>query len=106
MSSSSRFPRLSTRMFRWFSFTSRQTQVLWCKPRFLGSRVKMSSIGGGAGVGMGLYAAVGNPAQVASQPEEAAEKRHHLKNGKGFTNPWESYTESSFWELAVKGFIW
>ncbi|PZD22879.1 Zn-dependent hydrolasesbeta-lactamase fold protein [Pyrenophora tritici-repentis] len=43
---------------------------------------------------MGLYAAVGNPALVPSQPEEAAEKRHHLKNGKGFTNPWDSYTES------------
>ncbi|CAA9966750.1 N-acyl-phosphatidylethanolamine-hydrolyzing phospholipase D [Pyrenophora teres f. maculata] len=65
----------------------------------------MSSIGG-AGIGMGLYAAVSNPAQIASQPEEAAEKRHHLKNGKGFTNPWDSYLESSFWELVVKGIWW
>ena len=65
----------------------------------------MSSIGG-ASVGMGLYAAVSNPAQVASQPEEAAEKRHHLKNGKGFTNPWDSYKESSFYELVVKGIWW
>lgn len=55
---------------------------------------------------MGLYAVVSNPAQIATQPEEAAEKRHHLKNGKGFTNPWDSYTESSFWELVVKGIWW
>ncbi|KAI2475796.1 N-acyl-phosphatidylethanolamine-hydrolyzing phospholipase D [Pyrenophora tritici-repentis] len=55
---------------------------------------------------MGLYAAVSNPAQIASQPEEAAEKRHHLKNGKGFTNPWDSYMEFGFWELVVKGIWW
>lgn len=54
----------------------------------------MSSIGG-AGISAGLYAAVSNPAQVLSQPEDAAAKAHHLKNGKGFTNPWDSYTELS-----------
>ena len=97
--------RLSSRMLQRFLLSSRRTQVFWCKPRFFGSTVKMSSIGG-ASVGMGLYAVVSNPAQIATQPEEAAEKRHHLKNGKGFTNPWDSYTESSFWELVVKGIWW
>lgn len=54
----------------------------------------MSSIGG-AGIGAALYAVVSNPAQIAAQPEEAKEKAHHLKNGKGFVNPWDSYTETS-----------
>ncbi|KAF3037361.1 hypothetical protein E8E12_006577 [Didymella heteroderae] len=62
----------------------------------------MSSIGG-AGIGAVLYAAVSNPGQVLSQPEEAAAKAHHLKNGKGFTNPWDSYGEMSalsvFWRI-------
>ena len=62
----------------------------------------MSSIGG-AGIGAGLYAAVSNPGQILSQPEEAAAKAHHLKNGKGFTNPWDSYTELNalqiFWGI-------
>jgi N-acyl-phosphatidylethanolamine-hydrolysing phospholipase D len=50
----------------------------------------MSSIGG-AGIGVGLYAAVSTPTQGAAQPEDAAAKAHHLKDGKGFTNPWDSY---------------
>ncbi|KAL6152142.1 hypothetical protein ACJBU6_09024 [Exserohilum turcicum] len=64
----------------------------------------MSSIGG-AGIGAGLYAVVSNPAQMAAKPEEADQKRHHLKNGKGFTNPWESYVEATPWEL-LSGIFW
>ena len=41
-----------------------------------------------------------------TQPEDAAEKKHHLAQGKGFTNPWDSYVEMGVWELAVKGFFW
>lgn len=58
----------------------------------------MSSIGG-AGIGAALYAAVSNPRQVAAQPEEAAAKAHHLKNGKGFTNPWDSYVELGAFQI-------
>lgn len=65
----------------------------------------MSSMGG-ASIGAGLYAVVSSPAQIGTQPEEAKERQHHLKNGKGFTNPWDSYVESSFWELVVKGIWW
>jgi hypothetical protein len=65
--------------------------AFWQTPHF-STTAKMSSVGG-AGLGAGLYAVVSNPSQVLSQPEEAAAKAHHLKNGKGFTNPWESYTE-------------
>ncbi|KAF2852803.1 Metallo-hydrolase/oxidoreductase [Plenodomus tracheiphilus IPT5] len=68
----------------------------------------MSSIGAGAGVIAGLYAAVSNPAVSLglTQPEEAKEKRHHLNGGKGFTNPWDSYVESGLWDLLIKGFFW
>ncbi|CBX99765.1 hypothetical protein IAQ61_003002 [Plenodomus lingam] len=77
-----------------------------------GATVKMSSVGAGAGAATatiaGLYAAVSNPEQAVgwTEPEDAKGKRHHLKGGKGFTNPWDSYTESGFWELVVKGLFW
>ena len=36
-----------------------------------------------------IYAATISPASVTgAEPEEAKDKRHHLKHGKGFTNPW------------------
>jgi N-acyl-phosphatidylethanolamine-hydrolysing phospholipase D len=71
-------------------------QTFWQKPRF-STAVKMSSIGG-AGISTALYAAVSNPAQLAAQPEEAKEKAHHLKNGRGFTNPWDSYRELTLFQ--------
>lgn len=81
--------------------TTHTAGPFWQKPQF-STAAKMSSIGG-AGIGAGLYAAVSNPGQIAAQPEEAAAKAHHLKNGKGFTNPWESYSELSalqiFWGI-------
>lgn len=57
----------------------------------------MSSVAGGVtAVGSaGLYAVVSNPAQMGARPEEAAQKSHHLKNGKGFVNPWDSYRDAS-----------
>ena len=43
----------------------------------------------GSGTAASLYAAIISPASVSgAEPEEAKEKRHHLKDGKGFTNPW------------------
>lgn len=65
----------------------------------------MSSFGG-AGLGAGLYAVVSNPAQVGAVPEDAQDKRHHLKHGKGFTNPWDSYVEIGPWSLLIKGMFW
>ena len=42
-----------------------------------------------SGTAASLYAATISPASVAgAEPEEAKDKRHHLKDGKGFTNPW------------------
>lgn len=92
----------SSIVYRNIQNSARQrTGTFWQKPHF-STTVTMSSFGG-AGIGAGLYAAVSNPAQVLSQPEEAAAKAHHLKNGKGFTNPWESYKElpalQIFWQI-------
>jgi hypothetical protein len=92
------FRRLLKQSNTYRSFRSSTTQqTFWQKPQF-STTIKMSSIGG-AGIGAGLYAAVTNPAQIAAQPEEAAQKAHHLKNGKGFTNPWDSYTELSAFQV-------
>lgn len=39
-----------------------------------------------------LYAAVTSPAQITgAEPEDAKDLKHHLKHGKGFQNPWDSY---------------
>jgi hypothetical protein len=43
----------------------------------------------------GLHAVVTNPAQVGAKPEEAEGKKHHLKGGKGFVNPWDSYRDTN-----------
>jgi N-acyl-phosphatidylethanolamine-hydrolysing phospholipase D len=34
-----------------------------------------------------------NPAALGAVPEDSTAKAHHLKDGKGFTNPWESWKE-------------
>jgi N-acyl-phosphatidylethanolamine-hydrolysing phospholipase D len=49
--------------------------------------------------GMGMAAAyacaVTNPTALGAVPEEAQEKKHHLKSGKGFVNPWDSWRDFS-----------
>ena len=39
--------------------------------------------------------AISSPAALGAVPEDSEEKKHHLKGGKGFTNPWESWREFS-----------
>ncbi|KAI4166217.1 MAG: hypothetical protein LQ342_000103 [Letrouitia transgressa] len=47
-----------------------------------------------------LYAVSTSPASVlGAVPEDAKEKRHHLKDGKGFVNPWESFNMMSSWGI-------
>jgi len=36
-----------------------------------------------------------SPTALGAVPEDSGAKAHHLKNGKGFTNPWESWIELS-----------
>lgn len=51
-------------------------------------------MGGGMAGGAALYALTINPAAITgTQPEDAEQKRHHLKNGSGFQNPWDSFPE-------------
>ncbi|CAI6340471.1 unnamed protein product [Periconia digitata] len=80
---------------------SAKSNSWWATPRF--PNLKMSSMSATAvSIGSaGLYAVVSNPAQVGAQPEEAKEKKHHLKNGKGFTNPWDSFAELSVWQITT-----
>jgi hypothetical protein len=41
-----------------------------------------------------LYASVISASQVTGAvPEDAADLRHHLKHGKGFRNPWDSFVD-------------
>lgn len=67
--------------------------------------VKMSSATGAAGAASaGLYAVVTMPAQLAAVPDDAHEKKHHVKPGKEFTNPWDSYRDFVGWQMGLK--IW
>lgn len=53
-----------------------------------------------------LYAAVTSPAQATgAEPEDAKELKHHLKGGKGFVNPWESYKEMSVFQI-LRAMLW
>ena len=42
-----------------------------------------------------LTATVAQTPRPGIEPEEAKERRHHLKDGKGFTNPWDSWGDLS-----------
>ena len=77
--------------------------AFWQTPH-LSTTAKMSSVGG-AGLGAGLYAVVSNPASVGAKPEEADEKAHHLENGKGFINPWDSFRDFVGWQMGM-GLLW
>ena len=45
-----------------------------------------------SGTAAALYAATISPASITgAEPVEAKDKKHHLKDGKGFDNPWDRY---------------
>ena len=55
-----------------------------------------------------LYAATVSAASVTgATPEDAKEKKHHLKDGSGFTNPWDSWRNQTAPQLmkAMGGFV-
>ncbi|MCJ1396915.1 hypothetical protein MMC11_000106 [Xylographa trunciseda] len=59
-----------------------------------------------AGTAAALYAATISPSSMTGAvPEEAKEKAHHLKDDKGFTNPWDSWREFSGPGI-MKALIW
>ncbi|KAI9821404.1 MAG: hypothetical protein M1832_003411 [Thelocarpon impressellum] len=53
-----------------------------------------------------LTAVVSETPRAGVTPEDAKERRHHLKDGKGFTNPWDSWREMEArkigWALAKR----
>ena len=60
----------------------------------------------GAATAAALYAATISPSAITgATPEDVKEKAHHLKDGKGFTNPWDSWREFSGLAIA-KAMIW
>lgn len=42
-----------------------------------------------------LTATISQTPRPGAEPEEAGERRHHLKDGKGFQNPWDSARDLS-----------
>lgn len=49
-----------------------------------------------------LYASVISSSQITGAiPEDAKDKPHHLKDGKGFRNPWDSYLDRSFFQVII-----
>ncbi|MCJ1231539.1 hypothetical protein MMC12_008216 [Toensbergia leucococca] len=53
-----------------------------------------------------LYAAtISSSAVTGAVPEEAKELRHHLKDGKGFINPWDSWKNMASYSI-MKAMIW
>ena len=76
---------------RLFCFSTRERSF---KPRqgSKSSSTRMSS----SVTAAALYAATISPSSITGAvPEESKERRHHLKDGKGFTNPWDSWKEMS-----------
>lgn len=60
----------------------------------------------GAGTAAALYAATISASSITGAvPEEAKDKKHHLKDGKGFTNPWESWRNMSALQI-MKSMAW
>lgn len=55
----------------------------------------------GGMIAAALYASsMTAPARLGAVPEDVNEKAHHLKDGKGFINPWDSYREMTISHMA------
>jgi hypothetical protein len=79
-------------LFSRLFFFSRQRPSPRTFARDLNSLAKMAS----SSTSALLYAAtVSVSSDVSSSPADVKDKKHHLKNGKGFTNPWESWKTMS-----------
>ena len=53
-----------------------------------------------------MYASVISASQISGAvPEDAAELKHHVKGGKGFRNPWDSFIDPIGPKIALQ-MIW
>lgn len=72
------------------------------KYRSFSSSPTMSS----AATAAALYAAtISASATTGAKPEEAKDESHHLQNGMGFTNPWESWRDMTALEI-MRALAW
>ena len=55
-----------------------------------------SMMSGGTIAAVMYASAVSPPAGLGAVPEDVEKKAHHLKNKKGYINPWDSYHETGF----------
>lgn len=53
----------------------------------------------------GFQAVIRSSAKRHAQPEDAELRKHHLKGGKGFRNPWDSFVDFSLFS-AMKNIFW
>lgn len=66
------------------------------------SRMTTTRSVSGGGIAAALYACtITPPSSLGAVPEDNAAKAHHLKDGKGFTNPWPSWQEMSGPQVAM-----
>jgi hypothetical protein len=105
----SKFTRIPMRSYlgRLLRFTSRSKPSNTSTKRSFhqkstGPFARMSS----ASAAAALYAATISTASITGAvPENAKDKAHHLKDGKGFTNPWDSWIEIGGWAIA-RALLW
>ena len=81
-------------LFRILSFAKRRSPRPASKQAF-----HTSSKMAGPSTSAVLYATVSNASVMGGVPESAKEKKHHLKDGKGFVNPWDSYRHQELLQL-------
>lgn len=67
----------------------------WLHPPLQTRNFHTAHIMASAGTSSTLYAAVTAPATSAAIPEDSKDKAHHVKDGKGFRNPWDSWHDQS-----------
>lgn len=49
-----------------------------------------------------MYVVVSEAASPGARPEDADDKAHHSKDGKGYLNPWESYRDFAGWQMGLR----
>lgn len=74
------------------------------RPKISASHQSVTMAGGVTAAA--LYACtVTSPIALGPVPEDSEAKAHHLKGGKGFTNPWDSWRELTGPEIG-KTMLW
>jgi N-acyl-phosphatidylethanolamine-hydrolysing phospholipase D len=80
--------------------------ILRRRPKVLyPSKATARTMSGGT-ISAALYACtITPPSSLGAVPEDSGAKAHHLKDGKGFVNPWDSWKDMSAPEI-IKAMLW